>query len=94
MFCLLCAASASLCAPQKEMAAQDQRLLEGATGASEFTASLNRLRSYSSSGDLDMLLKEALKIMKSEPDLSFMARMSSCRPIDKRTGWMNCVNPC
>ena len=75
MFCLLCAASASLCAPQKEMAAQDQRLLEGATGASEFTASLNRLRSYSTSGDLDMLRKEALKIMKTEPNLSFMARM-------------------
>jgi tetratricopeptide (TPR) repeat protein len=75
MLYLLCVAFASLCAPQRGMAAQDQRLLEGATGANEFTASLNRLRSYSSSGDLDMLLKEALKIMKAEPNLSFMARM-------------------
>jgi tetratricopeptide (TPR) repeat protein len=74
-FCLLCTASVSLCAQQKEMAAQDQRLPEGANGANEFTASLNRLRSYASSGDLGMLLKEALKIMKAEPNLSFMARM-------------------
>ncbi len=75
LICLLCIASTSLFAPQKGMAAQDARQPERATGANEFTVSLNRLRSYSSSGDLDMLLREALKIMKAEPNLSFMARM-------------------
>jgi tetratricopeptide (TPR) repeat protein len=59
----------------KEVAAQDLRLLSGSSGASKFTASLNRLRSHAESGDLDALLKEALKIMKTEPRLSLVARM-------------------
>ena len=76
MICwMLCTTSPSLCAPQKEMAAQAQPMPEGATGPNAFTASLNRLRAYSSSGDLETLLKEALKIMKSEPTMSYMARM-------------------
>ena len=75
IFWMLCTTSPSICAPQKEMDAQAQPMPEGATGPNAFTASLNRLRAYASSGDMETLLKEALKIMKSEPTMSYMARM-------------------
>jgi tetratricopeptide (TPR) repeat protein len=75
IFWILCAMFTFLCTPQKEIDAQVQPRLEGTIGSNSFTASLNRLRSYASSGDLETMLKEALTIMKSEPHMSYMARM-------------------
>ncbi len=59
----------------KDVAAQNLKMLESPGSGIISDSPSRRLRSYANSGDLETLLKEAVKIMNSQPQLSTLVRM-------------------